>query len=281
MCDLTEPILELICLASTDLPPDVEVSLHESLKTGRTWLAARRAGNHPQKRGAFPAQFHAHLPGYRHAHLLRPLSRRLEHAQLREQIRAAMAEATKKSYLRPNAVDSLTGKNTRQQPGRRAFPHHPFRRSGRRDLTIELMLKGGGCENVGAQYSLPDDAPGRGARPGRGAQGRAGCGPEGPGEGCAPGYPGRGHRRRPGLVLLSHPRKCSARKMDETNPDPELAALEERLTDEANQLGIGPMGFGGKTTVLGTKITGLHRLPASLFRHRLVHVLGVPPAQAW
>ena len=44
-----------------------------------------------------------------------------------------------------------------------------------------------------------------------------------------------------------------------------LADLEDRLTDEANQLGIGPMGFGGKTTVLGTKIKGLHRLPASYY----------------
>jgi len=54
-------------------------------------------------------------------------------------------------------------------------------------------------------------------------------------------------------------------KMGETNPNPELAALEDRLTEESNQLGIGPMGFGGKTTLLGTKITGLHRLPASYF----------------
>ena len=44
-----------------------------------------------------------------------------------------------------------------------------------------------------------------------------------------------------------------------------LAKLEEQLTDEANQLGVGPMGFGGKTTVLGTKIKSLHRLPASYF----------------
>ena len=34
---------------------------------------------------------------------------------------------------------------------------------------------------------------------------------------------------------------------------------------ESNQLGIGPMGFGGKTTVLATKMTGMHRLPASFF----------------
>jgi fumarate hydratase class I len=54
-------------------------------------------------------------------------------------------------------------------------------------------------------------------------------------------------------------------EMGERNPDPNLASLEQRLTEEANQLGIGPMGFGGQTTVLDTKITGLHRLPASYF----------------
>ena len=53
--------------------------------------------------------------------------------------------------------------------------------------------------------------------------------------------------------------------MGERNPDPKLAALEEQMTGEANQLGIGPMGFGGKTTVLDTKITGLSACrPASL-----------------
>jgi len=55
------------------------------------------------------------------------------------------------------------------------------------------------------------------------------------------------------------------RKMDEASPDPLLAGLEKQLTGEANQLGIGPMGFGGQTTVLATKMTGMHRLPASFF----------------
>jgi fumarate hydratase class I len=41
--------------------------------------------------------------------------------------------------------------------------------------------------------------------------------------------------------------------------------LEKRLTEESNQMGIGPMGFGGKTTLLGTKMTSMHRLPASFF----------------
>jgi fumarate hydratase class I len=55
------------------------------------------------------------------------------------------------------------------------------------------------------------------------------------------------------------------RKLDDENPDPRLAAFEQQLTSESNQLGIGPMGFGGRTTVLGTKIIGMHRLPACYF----------------
>jgi fumarate hydratase class I len=54
-------------------------------------------------------------------------------------------------------------------------------------------------------------------------------------------------------------------KLGVRNADPKLAELEERLTGEANTLGIGPMGFGGQTTVIDTKITGMHRLPASFF----------------
>ncbi len=55
------------------------------------------------------------------------------------------------------------------------------------------------------------------------------------------------------------------RPLDDTNPDPELATLEARLLKEANSLGIGPMGFGGETTLLWVKIGVLDRLPACYF----------------
>jgi fumarate hydratase class I len=53
--------------------------------------------------------------------------------------------------------------------------------------------------------------------------------------------------------------------MQDTNPDPELTQIETQLTEDVNQLGIGPMGFGGSTTVLGSKVKGMHRLPASYY----------------
>lgn len=55
------------------------------------------------------------------------------------------------------------------------------------------------------------------------------------------------------------------RSLEDLNPEQQLLDLEEQISWEANELGIGPMGFGGKTTILGTKIKGLHRLPASYF----------------
>ena len=55
------------------------------------------------------------------------------------------------------------------------------------------------------------------------------------------------------------------RRLDDRNPDARLDALEQRLVKDCNELGIGPMGFGGRTTVLGVKIGARHRLPASYF----------------
>ena len=44
------------------------------------------------------------------------------------------------------------------------------------------------------------------------------------------------------------------RDLHDVNPDPVLAKLEAELLDEINQLGVGPMGFGGSTTALAVKI---------------------------
>jgi fumarate hydratase class I len=184
--------------------------------------------------------------------------------QLRQQIRSAVAEATARAYLRPNSVDALSGKNSGNNLGDEHFPSIYFVEVEGDALMIELMLKGGGCENVGAQYSLPNSALGAG----RDLEGVRrvvlDAVHKAQGKGCAPGILGvaiggdRGSSYLASKEVLYH-------TLEENNPQPELAALERRLTAEANQLGIGPMGFGGETTVLGTKITGLHRLPASYF----------------
>ena len=73
---------------------------------------------------------------------------------MRQQIREAIAEATRRGKLRPNSVDSITGANdgTNVGPGAPVVHFHQHRSP---QVEVSLMLKGGGCENVGAQYSLP------------------------------------------------------------------------------------------------------------------------------
>jgi fumarate hydratase class I len=175
----------------------------------------------------------------------------------------AVRRATAQQLLRENAVDTLSGRNTGtgQAPG---IPSVHCAEWDRPETRIELLLKGGGCENTSAQYSLPDRKLGadrdlEGARrvvldAVHQAQGR-GCGPGILGV-CLGGDRGSGYHEAKYQLM---------RRLDDKNPVPELDALEQRLCDEANQLGIGPMGFGGKTTVLGVKIGTLGRVPASYF----------------
>jgi fumarate hydratase class I len=265
MQDLTEPILELIRLTSTNLPSDVETSLRRALEQEEPGSAARgaletilknveisRANSTPICQDTGTPIFYVRYPeGW-------------STRKLRQQIESAVVEATRRSYLRPNSVDSLTEKNTGNNLGDSYFPSVHFEEVEGETLSIELMLKGGGCENVGAQYSLPDTRLGAGRDLAGVRKAALDAVHKAQGQGCSPGILGIAIGGDRGSAYLAS-KETLFRKMDEANSDPKLAALEERLTGEANQLGIGPMGFGGKTTVLGTKITTLHRLPASYF----------------
>jgi fumarate hydratase class I len=265
MQDLTQEILELIRLAATDLPPDVELSLRKALEQEQPGSAARgalqtiltnisisRQNSTPicQDTGT-PIFYVRHPEGW-------------STRKLRQQIEAATAEATRRSYLRPNSVDSLSGRNSGNNLGGDHFPSIHFEEVEGEALTIDLMLKGGGCENVGAQYSLPNTALGAGRDLAGVRKVVLDAVYQAQGQGCAPGILGVAIGGDRGSGYLAS-KETLLRKMDDANPNPELAALEERLTGEANQLGIGPMGFGGQTTVLGTKITALNRLPASYY----------------
>lgn len=175
----------------------------------------------------------------------------------------AVVEATEKGWLRQNSVDSITGANsgTNLGPG---SPTIHFEQWDRPQVDVRLMLKGGGCENVGGQYSLPDNRIGAG----RDLEGVRKCvldaTLQAQGKGCGPGILGVciGGDRGSGYAESKHQ---LLRKLDDTNPNPELDKLEKSLVEEANSLGIGPMGFGGRTTLLGVKLGVLNRLPASFF----------------
>jgi len=186
--------------------------------------------------------------------------------RLKAQIRQAVAEGTRRSWLRPNCVEALTGKN----PGNNLDPFgetHPiihFEEWDRPEIAIRIMLKGGGCENVGAQYRLPDVAIGAG----RDIKGVRKCiidaVVKAQGQGCSPGILGvciGGDR----VVGYERSKELLLRRLDEPNADPTLAAFEQSLLAELNSLGIGPMGYGGKTTLLGLFVEELWRHPASFF----------------
>ena len=265
MQDLTKEILELIRLTSCDLAPDVEKRLQAALQTEVPGSAARGALETVMKnvelsrKDSSPICQDTGTPIFYVRHPAGWSTR-----TLREQIRAALAEATRMAYMRPNAVFALTEKNTGNNLGGSDFPFIHFEEVEGDTLTIDLMLKGGGCENCGIQYSLPDSNLGAGRDLAGVRKAVLDAVHRAQGQGCAPGILGVSFGGDRGYGYLAS-KEVLLKSMDEKNPDPKLAELEEQLTREANQLGIGPMGFGGKTTVLGVKIFPLHRLPASYF----------------
>jgi fumarate hydratase class I len=185
--------------------------------------------------------------------------------ELKKVCEEAVAEATAKGYLRQNSVDSVTGRNTGNNlgPGSPVFKWHQHK-----DETVDmrLILKGGGCENMSAQYSLPVTIAGK--RFDRDLDGVRGCVLDAvwqaQGKGCGPGFLGvciGGDR----AIGYDAAKAELLRPVDDHNPDPQLADLESRILNEANTLAIGPMGFGGKLTLGGCKIGARNRLPASFF----------------
>jgi fumarate hydratase class I len=266
MKDYTNEILELIRLTSTSLPPDVEERLKAAVEKEEPGSAARGAletilkNVELARRQSTPICQDTGTPIF-YVHYPEGWSTR----KLKEQIRAALAEATKRAYMRPNAVDAVYDKNSGNNLGGDEFPSIHFDEvDADQPLVIELMLKGGGCENVGAQYSLPNAQLGAG-RDLKGVRKVVlDAVYKAQGKGCAPGILGVSIGGDRGTSYVKS-KEVLYEEIGTRNPDEKLAALEEQLTDEANQMGIGPMGFGGKTTVIDTKITGLHRLPASYY----------------
>lgn len=261
---LHDSLVEIIRRTSAELPDDVFEAIEAGRKVEQQGSSAQYAMNiicdnvEIAKRKSQPlcqdtgtVLFYLHFP------------MKTDYEKLQKLIRKAVVSATKKGYLRQNSVDSITGKNSGNNtgPGAPVIHAEPWKKD---DFEIKLMLKGGGCENVGAQYSLPDSRVGAG----RDLKGVEKCildaVQNAQGKGCGPGILGVaiGGDRGTGYAAS---KEQFLRKIGDRNRVPELAALEERITREANELGIGPMGFGGKTTLLSTKVTALNRVPASFF----------------
>ena len=265
---LFDNLLELIRRTSSDLPPDIRAAVQAgrdkeargsralmALDTIDCNIADAAKDSAPICQDTGMLKFYVHHPvGY-------------DTITLEETAKRTVAVATEKGYLRQNSVDSVSGKNTGNNLGA-GTPQFHFQAWRKPVVDVRLLLKGGGCENVGAQYSLPAELRDLGKKAGRDIEGvklvildavwKA------QGKGCAPGYIGVcvGGDRASGFEVA---KEQLLRTVTDTNPVPELAALEAECAQIANGLGVGPMGFGGDTTVLGIKIAARNRLPASFF----------------
>jgi len=264
MSELQNSLLELIRRTSAEIPDDVNQAILASLEQEKKGtiaesalkiidqniqLAKRKSQPICQDTGSI--LFYVDCPvGF-------------DQITFEETAKEAVKLATKKGFLRQNSVDSLTGVNdgTNVGPGAPAFHFHQHRSA---ELSVRLVLKGGGCENVGAQYSLPNEKL-------NANRDLDGCRKaildtvlQAQGKGCGPGILGVciGGDRATGYEMS---KTQFLRLIPDRNQNPELDKLEQDILKTANELGIGPMGFGGKTTLLGVKICAANRLPASYF----------------
>jgi len=264
MSELRDSLIELIRRTSAEIPDDVHKAILTSLENEKKGTIAENAmkiidqnialaknKSQPICQDTGSILFYVDCPvGF-------------DQITFADTAREAVTLATKKGYLRQNSVDSLTGKNdgTNVGPGAPAFHFHQHRAP---EVSVRLVLKGGGCENVGAQYSLPDGS----IKANRDLEGcrRAILDAvlQAQGKGCGPGILGVciGGDRATGYELS---KTQFLRRLTDRNPNPELDGLEQGVLKTANELGIGPMGFGGQTTLLGVKICAANRLPASYF----------------
>jgi len=262
-----DSVLQLIVRTSTDLPPDVRAAMKiarsaepEATRASQALtiiaqnidLAADGEGAICQDTG---------MPTFE---IKVPVG--ANQIWMRQQIREAVAEATRRGKLRPNSVDSITGKNSGDNLGP-GTPIIHFDQWDKDQIEIKLILKGGGCENTNAQYSVPVELPHLG-RADRNLDGVKKCILhavwQAQGKGCAPGAVGVciGGDRTSGYL---HAKEQLFRTLDDVNPDARLAELEASIMSSVNSLEIGAMGFGGKVTLIGCKIAALNRLPASFF----------------
>ncbi len=263
-----ESNLALITETSTNLPPDVRRAMADGLRCETPSTQASQALNviatniDMASEDEGPICQDTGMPTFK---IKTPVG--VNQLALQRDLRQAIAEATRRGKLRPNSVDSLTGKNSGDNLGAGTPIVHFEQWENPEEIEIKLILKGGGCENKNIQYSVPCELPHLG-RADRTLDGVRKCILhavwQAQGQGCSAGALGVciGGDRTSGYT---HAKEQLFRTLDDTNPNPQLAALEDYIMKAGNTLGIGTMGFGGQVTLIGCKVGVLNRLPACFF----------------
>ncbi len=275
---LESSLLELITQTSTNLPPDVRAAMGMTMESEQPATQSQQAlqiiasnidmaldDEAPICQDTGMPTFVVHTPVG------------VNQLEFKRAARAAVREATRRGKLRPNSVDSLTGSNSGDNLGEETPVFH-FEQWEQDEIEVKLILKGGGCENKNIQYSVPCILDHLG-RADRNLEGVRKCILhavwQAQGQGCAPGALGVciGSDRAHGYELAKFQ---LLRTLDDTNPNPVLAKLEAQIMDEANRLGVGAMGFGGK--VLAHRLQDHGRQPPAGQFLRLggLRVLGLP-----
>jgi len=262
--NLTETLIELIRRTTSDLPSDIKSALKLAVEKEESGSHAGMMLDMVLQNTALARQESTPLcqdTGTLTFYWCVPSG--TDTGPLQHAVEQAVRLATESGLLRQNTIESLSGISVSTNVTQGA-PECYFKQEQRSDLEVRLMQKGGGCENVSSQFTLPDSELGAG----RDLSGVRVCllkaVHNAQGYGCSPGVLGVciGSDRAGGYKVA---KEQLMRALDDHSPEPELAALESQLLYEANQLGIGPMGMGGKTTLLGVKIAARSRLPASFF----------------
>lgn len=264
MPEIRDAIVGLYRKAATSLPSDIETALKSSLRRedagSNAWAAlstilknvdiARETSRPICQDTGVPVFFLKVPAGF-------------SHLKLREEIFKATQIATREIPLRPNAVDILTEKNSGDNTGI-GFPVIYIEETKSRKLTMDLMLKGSGSENIGQLYKLPIAELGAE----RDLEGVRKCVLDtvcmAQGRGCPPYIVGVGIGAAKDQVTRLAKEQL-IRNVEDSNEYRVLSRLEKKLLKDINRLGIGPLGLGGKTTAIAVKIGVNHRHPASYF----------------
>ncbi len=249
--------VKLLQLAATKLPKDVKEALHEAYRkeeseVGKAQLKAILDNvKLAEKMGAPMCQDTGIVIFY-----VKAGSQVTDLDKIEDALRSATVKATRDVPLRPNAVDPFTQENTGNNTGR-LIPYIHWEVVPGDSVKITVLPKGGGSENVSALGML---------NPSQGINGlkkfvvdtviKAGAKP------CPPTVLGVAVGGGADIAIKLA-KETLLKSLNQPNPNPELAKLEQELCEAMNSTGIGPMGLGGKTTVLDVKVDYTHRHPAS------------------